>query len=230
MLKNRGNCLATHQQDRQIKETNMELLPNHHSTILLKLSASIAAAATVLFVLSLSSKPPIDASHPRARQLKARGQHSHRSLPLQQYQDPQSTEVRTIEDASSASSLLVTCPNRDEPVPISDFYSYDPEICYHDFTDTVFFHVGKGGGGTIKEDFEVGRIGVPQSHPRPVPEFVEGLKTGPIERLVINIRDPVDRFVSSFYWHLFRCDPSGPYVQNSEYLANRCNQHGGETM
>ncbi|KAL7551158.1 hypothetical protein ACHAWF_016342 [Thalassiosira exigua] len=65
--------------------------------------------------------------------------------------------------------------------------------------DTIMFHVGKAGGGTIYNNLNVH---VKWVHPRPTLNAIKKLQTGPARTLIINVRDPVDRFVSAFNWRL----------------------------
>ncbi|KAL7467401.1 hypothetical protein ACHAXS_007640 [Conticribra weissflogii] len=60
------------------------------------------------------------------------------------------------------------------------------------------FHVGKGGGGTVEFILEDYRVSYHRNHPWP--KFDSSLLKGPTTTLLINIRDPVDRFVSAFNW------------------------------
>jgi len=72
--------------------------------------------------------------------------------------------------------------------------------CKHSFNDdTVVFHLGKGGGGTLMKVFN---IGVKWVHPEPRSSINEQLLSGPLNTLIVNVRDPIDRFVSAFNWRL----------------------------
>lgn len=72
--------------------------------------------------------------------------------------------------------------------------------CYLNMTESVrFYHLGKGGGGTIFFSLLDNGIVVRRDHPRPM-HGIEQLLNGPVSTLLINIRDPVDRFVSAFNW------------------------------
>ena len=71
----------------------------------------------------------------------------------------------------------------------------------------IFQHVGKAGGGTIGERIKAyGLVDwFSVCHPGPclTPEVAASH-----EGMLVNIRDPVDRFVSAFDWrHVILCDP-----------------------
>mmetsp|Transcript_19708 Transcript_19708/g.40349 ORF Transcript_19708/g.40349 Transcript_19708/m.40349 type:complete len:454 (-) Transcript_19708:106-1467(-) len=67
-----------------------------------------------------------------------------------------------------------------------------------------FFHIGKGGGGTVEFILGDYRVSFHRNHPGP--NFDSKLLEGPTTTLLINIRDPVDRFVSAFNWRsLLHC-------------------------
>ena len=75
--------------------------------------------------------------------------------------------------------------------------------CYLNLTETVrFYHLGKGGGGTIFLSLLENGIYIQRDHPRPI-YGIDQLLNGPVTTLLINIRDPVDRFVSAFNWRSF---------------------------
>ena len=82
--------------------------------------------------------------------------------------------------------------------------------CYLNMTESVrFYHLGKGGGGTIFFSLLDHGIIVRRDHPRPM-YGIEQLLNGPASTLLINIRDPVDRFVSAFNWRsLLFCQRDG---------------------
>lgn len=99
-------------------------------------------------------------------------------------------------------------PEDTQLVTMSEFYQN--RNCFHDLMDTtVFFHVGKGGGGTVERELQLSRIGVSISHPGPRTQDIRGLRHGSLNTLITNIRDPVDRFVSAFYWSIeMYCTPT----------------------
>ena len=87
-----------------------------------------------------------------------------------------------------------------------DFYA-EGSKCGHSFKeDTVAFHVGKGGGGTLMKHLG---IGVNWVHPLPKSSINEQLQSGPLRTLIFNVRDPVDRFISAFNWRsIILCHPN----------------------
>ena len=93
-----------------------------------------------------------------------------------------------------------TLPTFGSLVPIPDFYESN---CYHDFFGTLaFFHVGGSGGdgrgdggSAIERHLLQSRIGHTTSYLEPNPGHLERLKNGPYDQLIMNVQDPVDRFV-----------------------------------
>jgi len=118
-----------------------------------------------------------------------------------------------LDHAANNDKVILECTIRDWKtkttnvtyVTPGEFYAEDSK-CGHSFReDTAFFHVGKGGGGTIKKHLE---IGVSWVHPRPEPLINEQFQNGPLRTLIFNVRDPVDRFVSAFNWRMaILCHP-----------------------
>lgn len=82
--------------------------------------------------------------------------------------------------------------------------------CYLNITESVrFYHLGKGGGGTIFFSLIENGIYLQRDHPRPK-HGIDQLLNGPVKTLIVNIRDPVDRFVSAFNWRsLLFCQRDG---------------------
>jgi hypothetical protein len=70
----------------------------------------------------------------------------------------------------------------------------------------LFLHVGKAGGGSIEHRAAFKwHIALCRCHPDPCPRLVDGSS-----HYLINIRDPIDRFVSIFNWRmLVLCHPNG---------------------
>ncbi|KAL7552186.1 hypothetical protein ACHAWF_015444 [Thalassiosira exigua] len=100
--------------------------------------------------------------------------------------------------------------------------------------DTVMFHVGKAGGGTIKAKL---KVKVREVHPRPRNKVIEKLQRGPMRNLIINIRDPVDRFVSAFNWRrVVLCHPNDDRISRKHggaayrYPHTRCKLNKEEEM
>ena len=96
----------------------------------------------------------------------------------------------------------------EELVTIPEFYKKSNR-CAHSFKDQVtFFHVGKAGGGTISNELRNNRIFLSRSHPKPSSSRIYALKNGPSKTLIVNVRDPIDRFISAFRWRLaLLCKP-----------------------
>lgn len=61
--------------------------------------------------------------------------------------------------------------------------------------ETLFLHVGKSGGGTVKEVLRNSNVPYKRCHPRPCPDDVFDATT-----VLVTVRDHVDRFVSAFDW------------------------------
>ena len=78
-----------------------------------------------------------------------------------------------------------------------------PQIRYE---DALFLHVGKAGGGTVKYRMKhEWNVVIPHSHPRPHPAKI---KHSPL--VLINIRDPIDRYASAIAFELaIMCDIDG---------------------
>ena len=74
-------------------------------------------------------------------------------------------------------------------------------------SNAIFLHMGKAAGGTVEARWQSGwKIHVQKCHPGLCPKAWKNNNTG----LVLTIRDPVDRFVSAFYWRtLVLCNPHG---------------------
>jgi hypothetical protein len=101
---------------------------------------------------------------------------------------------------------LIQCDRANDTtyVTIPEFYAKNNK-CRHSLNKEVtFFHLGKAGGGTVAVELSSNKIGVAKSHPRPNIDRVTQLQNGTSRTLIINLRDPVDRFVSAFNWRLVR--------------------------
>ena len=95
--------------------------------------------------------------------------------------------------ALSNDTLILKCTSRDRKtktinvtdVSLEDFYAENSK-CMHSFKeDTVAFHVGKGGGGTLMKHLG---IGVNWVHPRPKQSVNEQLQNGQLRTLMFNVR------------------------------------------
>jgi len=79
----------------------------------------------------------------------------------------------------------------------------------------LFLHLGKGGGGTVRHRLTHGwKINFTRRHPHPCNQ--QGQNKRDCKEwehggnILINIRDPIDRFVSAFNWGIvITCDPKG---------------------
>uniref|UniRef100_A0A7R9ZDJ6 Sulfotransferase domain-containing protein n=1 Tax=Pseudictyota dubia TaxID=2749911 RepID=A0A7R9ZDJ6_9STRA len=75
--------------------------------------------------------------------------------------------------------------------------------------ETLLLHMGKAGGGTVKNRAKVqwGLI-VRQEHPYPLMSRLMEGNPSKKKAIWISVRDPVDRFISAFYWRkLVMCNP-----------------------
>jgi len=107
----------------------------------------------------------------------------------------------TIQHHEEALIVCQATTERMQPMTIPEFYK--SKRCMHKFSHVTFFHVGKGGGGTVGLDLRDNRISLGRiAHPWYTSLDMEQLHTGSAKTLVINIRDPVDRFVSAFRWRM----------------------------
>ena len=112
-----------------------------------------------------------------------------------------SKELKSNNNAAFNDESYIKCTNRETGsitnVTLKEFYAEDSR-CGHSFSaDTVVFHVGKGGGGTLQKQLG---IGVQWVHPYPRSSINKQLQSGPLKTLIVNVRDPIDRFVSAFNW------------------------------
>ena len=138
---------------------------------------------------------------------------------------------RTVEDEKAKECLpslqnlthggaFVQCrkswPTQHECLTAGEFWGRQ---CYVNMTESVrFYHLGKGGGGTIFFSLLENGIILRRDHPHPM-HGIEQLVDGPVKALLINIRDPVDRFVSAFNWRsLLFCQRDGE--QRKKYTAD----------
>ncbi|KAL7541663.1 hypothetical protein ACHAWF_007000 [Thalassiosira exigua] len=112
--------------------------------------------------------------------------------------------------------------SKSKTVTIPDFWR--TKSCHFRLKPIVFFHVGKAGGGTIQMWLKHNRLNFYKSHPRPKSQLVRALQKGPLDTLIMNVRDPVDRFVSAFQWNLLitcRPDDVRETTPNSKLHARR---------
>ena len=113
-----------------------------------------------------------------------------------------------------------------------EFYSEDSK-CWHSFkADTVLFHVGKGGGGTLQSRF--GKK-IQFIHPHPQSSINKQLQNGPLRTLIVNVRDPVDRFISAFNWrNAVLCHPNDKRQKGKAEATAQpnkfCKEHSDEEI
>lgn len=98
-------------------------------------------------------------------------------------------------------TLWVNCTSEsddeEKQLSVQEFYNKKNK-CYHSMNHkAVFFHVGKAGGGTIRRELLLNKIGgIPIKHSRrSISDGIKALQSGKSQTLIINVRDPVDRFV-----------------------------------
>jgi hypothetical protein len=104
------------------------------------------------------------------------------------------TSVRTVEPAAKPHDSSASQP--------------PPELLALSEDVFTFVHPGKGGGGSFLERAQsVWRLNLTECHPNPCNNLLQtqtkGASSGgktPTKKLIISIRDPIDRFVSAFYW------------------------------
>ena len=141
-------------------------------------------------------------------------------------QDPKTIILPRLDDDCSNNNSIITenaviinsmrRPNHDDVVSIPDFYIPDKRCQTNHENDIIFFHIGKGGGGTVREKLkQASHVSYASNHPIPAHEHQDELlsdESGTANTLIVNVRDPVDRFVSAFKWDLMRtCSSvSGP--------------------
>ncbi|KAL7540904.1 hypothetical protein ACHAXR_011346 [Thalassiosira sp. AJA248-18] len=109
---------------------------------------------------------------------------------------------------NSAEAAIPCMPNDEGLVSVPEFYNGQHD-CHHDFSkSTIFFHIGKAGGGTVEHNLKKALVSYSLSHPIPALRFQQELqRPGGLDTLIVNVRDPLDRFVSAFKWDLMRtCD------------------------
>ena len=84
----------------------------------------------------------------------------------------------------------------------------DADVHHIDFSHALFLHVGKAAGGSIRDRLEKDwKLYIPYVHPKPSHHSVEKHQGQP---MVINVRDPIDRYFSAFAWAINgTCNPDG---------------------
>lgn len=206
---------------------------NNYATRLIAFSImALAMTMAILFFGQFLHSDPSSARNASDRDVHARrlmherDVHKTRKLSLVHYGDPKSVVLREEQkkitqlaaEVNEMQRNLVQCDsdskkgwlNQGSSVQldtIPEFWANDN--CFHDFSHQVtFFHVGKAGGGTVERELLLSRIGFTFSHPGPKANHIEQLQRGPLNTLILNVRDPVDRYVSAFRWGLnMLCGP-----------------------
>ena len=99
----------------------------------------------------------------------------------------------------------------EDAASINHFTDLPPKKFYFQQRFVRFLHMGKAGGGTVATRLRtVWNLHLPQCHPFPCIEknWREADTTGGKPYMLLSLRDPVDRFVSAFYWRIMRiCHP-----------------------
>jgi hypothetical protein len=92
-------------------------------------------------------------------------------------------------------------------VPMHEFWS-TKKCRFRLGRDTIYFHQGKAGGGTVNYLGQKYHLGLRTDHPTIQDGSIADLMNGPLTTLLFTLRDPVDRFVSMFHWRLLTlCHP-----------------------
>jgi len=105
--------------------------------------------------------------------------------------------IQNVYNISASKAVIET-----QLVSVSEFDDKNNNHDSHEFDNTIaLFHVGKAGGGTVWEGLKKNRI-KPKTfcHVGGPTKCLDKLQYGPATTLIINVRDPLDRFVSAFRW------------------------------
>jgi hypothetical protein len=103
----------------------------------------------------------------------------------------------------------------------------------------IFAHVGKGGGGSIVgalREYNLGQLFLHRAcHPEPCIGTSKVDAPGAQKGVLINVREPVDRFVSAFNWALLRlaqCNRQQPCARfaKAKPLLNRKYHRGANQL
>ncbi|ACI65064.1 predicted protein [Thalassiosira pseudonana CCMP1335] len=129
---------------------------------------------------------------------------------------------------TESKDALITCDRKVATLQTNTFRIERPLVTIPEFWDernncshfmnknVIFFHVGKAGGGTVKKTLGENKLSVSMSHPKPKIKYIDRLKHDQAS-LIINVRDPVDRFASAFHWRLLLlCSPNDTRRQPEE--------------
>ena len=90
-------------------------------------------------------------------------------------------------------------------------------------SDAVFLHMGKAAGGSIAErGRDLWGMRIKECHPQLCSMATEFPNS---TNLLISLRDPIDRFVSAYYWRLYVvCDPDGDKRQRAQGASHNPEQ------
>mmetsp|Transcript_12204 Transcript_12204/g.23801 ORF Transcript_12204/g.23801 Transcript_12204/m.23801 type:complete len:471 (-) Transcript_12204:50-1462(-) len=156
------------------------------------------------FLSSISSSPAFafrNASiSSSAEPLQLEHQYQHPQITARSETNTNETSEVVVDDDESEASLLIPCTTLNgRSLFLNATQFWKRRGCLIGNMDSLrFFHLGKGGGGTIEFILKDYHVAFERNHPRP--RFDLKLLRGPTTTLLINIRDPVDRFVSAFKW------------------------------
>lgn len=120
------------------------------------------------------------------------------------------TRARGLEPSPASLAALVDEVRLDKAVSTESSLQQDPprprKINLHS-KNVIILHIGKSAGGTLNHRVrQEWRIFVEQCHPAPCNDILR--KPDNQRYLFVTLRDPIDRFVSAFYWRAFMvCHP-----------------------
>jgi hypothetical protein len=142
---------------------------------------------------------------------------------------PQRNDIPSSNHQAEGNNLIACDKNKGEStelLSIPEFWDKRNKCSHYFKNDTIFFHVGKAGGGTVGFSLDKYKIAISKNHPAPRSQSVQQLMEGPEPAsLIINVRDPVDRFVSAFQWRMIvLCSPDDKRKRNSNGAAQRPHQ------
>lgn len=106
---------------------------------------------------------------------------------------------------------------REDPGPAEDLHNSSlPRVKL--YNTLLFLHLGKAGGGTINDLLsQEWNLTFSYNHPYPRARRRDWIQNHPRGTVLINLRDPVDRFVSAYYWRQrIMCRPQQPQYGNEQ--------------
>lgn len=97
-----------------------------------------------------------------------------------------------------------------------------PEEISFKFKEVRLLHIGKAGGGSVRERFKQWNLNISQCHPKPCnPKKASNIP----KATILLIRDPIDRFVSAFFWRMYiLCDPHGDERKHKKTMSDPTHQ------